>query len=140
MRNRIWKIFSLTVVAALALTAMSASAQPNLLRVTVPFQFVAGDTTLPSGEYAVAIDQNAGRIHFTGLDTASGAYLLRQSTHSIELDSTRNSLVFNKYGNTYFLSRIIGASFGQELEWAQSGAEKKLAMRTPVEVAFLPAR
>jgi hypothetical protein len=121
MRKQIFKaatMFAGIIALALA-SAMAASAQnQRSLVVDVPFDFAVKGETLPAGEYVVSRATSADK---TGLimqrrDGKANAIVL-----TIPIQSRKNQqqsrLVFNRYGEQYFLSQVwtSGDSQGREL-------------------------
>lgn len=104
------RIIHLAVAVALILLipalleAQMAIKQP-LFRVDVPFAFVAGGVHLPAGHYLVyhpgdpyliVIEKDDGRARST-------AYVHPSAT---DPKGSSTKLVFNKYGDQYFLSQV----------------------------------
>ena len=50
--------------AAVFALAASAGAQTSILRMEIPFQFIAGDQVMPAGQYVVRIDEGFRRVQF----------------------------------------------------------------------------
>ncbi len=99
----------IALVLALTIGASKAKAQiTDTLEVNIPFQFHAGNTKLPAGEYRIQMledsdlgnhgDQQRGRLYFRSLPSAGG-----RKTNSAP---AKNELIFNKYGNRYFLAKL----------------------------------
>jgi hypothetical protein len=93
------------------LLSAAAKAQTTQLKVTVPFEFIAGDTVLPAGYYDVqSIGPWGGKtlsIH-SGTSNA-GALFLSNSCQSAKA-SDRSTLVFYRYGQKYFLAKVWTAN------------------------------
>ena len=70
-----------------------AHAQTTQLRVTVPFDFIAGDTALPAGDYDVhSIDARGGKplsIHSVTLN--AGTLILSKSSQSAKTSDRNNT-------------------------------------------------
>lgn len=71
----------------------------------VPFGFHVGDTMFPAGKYAVdtAIGPNVVRVRAT--DTSQSVVLLSNGVGR-KTRKTQPKLVFNRYGDQYFLSQV----------------------------------
>jgi hypothetical protein len=134
------QVFALAVGLLVSMGAAGVCyAQQPLLGVSIPFAFQVGDKTLPAGEY---------RIEF--VPTADGYFLdIRQKdgdpwtrvSMTIALDSkdgqAEPQLVFNHYGNSYFLSQIWTGD-GQGRQLFKSKREKEAALgQVRTEVALL---
>jgi hypothetical protein len=93
---------------------------------TIPFEFVAGKTTLPAGEYKVG-DVSAGSavLLIRSVDGRSAVMIITHGTGSAS--RAEGKLVFNRYGNRYFLSQVFspGSSMGRELP--KSKLEREIA-------------
>ena len=106
------KIQILTTIAALALfvtlAAGSASAQSaNIMKVTVPFDFVISHKTLPAGDYVVRrrIEGALVVLAIQNEDKNESAYLIPHTVQARDLQP-ESKLVFNQYGDQYFLSQV----------------------------------
>ncbi len=114
---------SILLVPAL-LYAQMAIKQP-LFRVDIPFTFIAGGVHLPAGQYHVyhpgdpyliVIEKDDGRAR-------AMAYIHPSATDSREAGT---KLVFNKYGDQYFLSQVWTEPDQQVHHCFQCRAEQKL--------------
>src|ERR1700719_1269589 len=98
------------VVAALLLSVVATSvcyAQQTALAMTIPFAFQAGNQTMPAGEYRVeSVLTGTGQLQ--RLQQVNGSAVMIVSTMSVEARNGNQNpeLVFNRYGQTYFLSQI----------------------------------
>jgi hypothetical protein len=102
-----------------------AMAQDYRFRATIPFSFVVGSTRLPAGTYTFSSpDSIIVQIH-------SGRYNA-STVGSTASDAVRKNdlrLVFNTYGDQYFLSKIFCPGSGLNLELPVSKAEKTLRLQ-----------
>jgi hypothetical protein len=108
----------LAIALSLPLLSAAARAQTTQLKVTVPFDFIAGDTALPAGDYDVqSIGTWGGKvlsIHNVTLN--AGTLVLSNSSQSAKT-SDRNTLVFYCYGQKYFLAEVwtVNTPTGRQL-------------------------
>ena len=130
------KTRALVMAGMMALTAMAstrvAQAQ-ELVAVNIPFDFVAGNTQLPAGEYTVKVSAPTHTIILISRkDSATSAFLVTNAAVSAEPQS-ESKLVFNRYGDHYFLSQVwtAGSSRGRQLR--KSGREKEMAQAAKIE-------
>ena len=91
---------------ALLLSA-AAHAQTTQLKVTVPFDFTAGDTVLPAGDYNV---QSMGpwggpTLSVHNVNSNAGTIILSNSCRS-KKPTAEAKLVFRRYGQQYFLAEV----------------------------------
>ena len=111
-------LFTLAVCAAVG----NVSAQDHAVTANVPFHFRVGISMLPSGSYTITSDSpnvvviRNGEQHIAILSTV----------YAGGKDSKKNVLVFNKYGDQYFLHEILSSSSGVNLEFPASKLEKKV--------------
>jgi hypothetical protein len=116
------------ILATLSLAAVSLTAQSKPLKVSVPFNFVAGGKTLPAGEYRVQTDR-PNLVLIQSMDSKSNMNLLTHSAQNTQMSGV-GALKFNRYGDRYFLSEIwTGSDVGQELP--KSRAEKEQIAGAP---------
>jgi hypothetical protein len=119
--------------AALAFTHLNA--QSADLRANIPFDFHAGRTLMPAGEYE--IQGHGPFVVFRSKDRSRAIQLL---THAaVSSDSSRDGrLVFKRYGNSYFLSKIW-ESFSSNGREVPTVREKELAKQGDVPVQAVVA-
>jgi hypothetical protein len=110
-------------VALLAAASMYAQGSQNLT-VQIPFGFHVGNSMLPSGEYIVSTDVAPGVVRVRSADAKSSVMILSIAAQTSATPST-GKLVFNKYGDEYFLSQIwkAGNNTGNELRKSRREAE-----------------
>ncbi len=89
-------------IIAAAVLALPLCAQVTTVRADIPFQFAVGNTTLAPGQYAIALQNGSQVAHLEGsrglyfASNPAGPYIKWQDA----------KLVFHRYGDQYFLSRI----------------------------------
>jgi hypothetical protein len=110
-------------VALLAAASVYAQGSQKLT-VQVPFGFHVGNSMLPSGEYTVSTDVAQGVVRLRSADGKSSVMILSIATQTSATPET-GKLVFNKYGDEYFLSQIwkAGNNMGNELRKSRREAE-----------------
>ena len=133
MRNQILKGVAMLmfVVPALTSAAVSADAQSigNVVA-NVPFEFVVGDKTLPSGNYTIQALNASSGVVIRSKDTQNSTVRL---TNPIEpkRNNTQARLIFHRYGQRYFLSEVWsgGDNVGRRLLRSQQerSIERELA-------------
>jgi len=113
-------------VLSLMVTAQVARADEPML-VNIPFAFMAGNVTLPAGEYRVQkLDPNSGVLLIKCSDPSATAIVVTHAAQGNE-PQTESKLVFNRYDNHYFLSQVwtVGSIRGRQL--LKSPREKEVA-------------
>lgn len=104
---------------------LSLGAQSIRLQATIPFEFRVGQHLMPPGEYAVT--HSAGVLSFrTYSGKPKGAIILVNGTQKGSGGSTKNQLVFNRYGEEYFLSQVWQSGEATGLAVMPGKIEKEL--------------
>jgi hypothetical protein len=123
MKSQVIRIASLA--ALLVAGAWAQLAYP--LVVDVPFEFSAGKTALAAGEYQVKMQQ-PGVLRIASADGKQSAMILTGTKISSKAQS-ESKLMFNRYGDRYFLSQVWAAGTQTGLELPKTSTEMELAKR-----------
>lgn len=119
-------------VLSLIVAAQVAKADDPLL-VNIPFAFVAGNATLPAGEYRVQkLDGNSAVVLIRCSDARTSAMALSNATQAKEIQ-TQSKLIFKRYDNRYFLTQVWAAGSNRGRELLKSHAEKEAAQSARLE-------
>jgi hypothetical protein len=112
-----------TLALSLSISVPSTSAQ-TATKATVPFAFTVGQTEMPAGTYTISpVSQSA--IMIRDSNTAKAVLSLVRSEQANSSDGT-SKLVFQKYGNKYFLSQV-SRGFGRAvMQLPTSKLEKEM--------------
>ena len=113
----------LTTMALALLISVPLSAQ-TIARVTVPFDFTVGQTQMSAGTYEINPLAH-GAIVIRDTKAAKSALSVVRSEQSRDSDST-TKLVFNRYGDKYFLSHISRGFGGGVMHLPTSKLEKEV--------------
>ena len=116
---------ALTLVAWLMVPATQA--QSIMLKANIPFDFVVGEKRLPSGEYHVK-SLNPVLTQIQSKDGHSTAIVLTAGMQAAKI-SDAGKLVFNRYGDQYFMSKIWAPSSDSGRELPKSRLEREVAQR-----------
>jgi len=137
MRNR-----SFATLGILALLAASSAFGQDSLRVDVPFEFHVADAVMPAGLYYVGPSDRSTHnlLSLSCFDCESQAVTLTSPVGGGSDVATEGRLMFNKYGETYFLSEVWvpGSSYGRSL--FKSRTEREIARTTPQAHVTVPAQ
>jgi hypothetical protein len=128
-------LFTLLVTIVL-LAAGSLYAQTGEVKAVIPFDFTAGNMSLPAGEYSVTEMSDAGRILLIAGRDSKGFV----GSHAVEkIEASANTrLVFHRYGDRYFLYQIWVQGNNRGRELPETKLEKELASNArPTLVAVL---
>jgi hypothetical protein len=132
MKNtRLTSILGSSLIAcALSLGSLvatqSASAQSTAVaEVNIPFAFHTPTQTLPAGAYRV--DRSGNLLILTSTDSKAAGFVL---THSAIKTQAPNHgyVVFERYGDTYYLEQIWTAGENTGIECPKGRAEKESMM------------
>jgi hypothetical protein len=103
---------SLCLVAGLGAT-LTASAQiqsDSRIRANIPYSFVVNNTTLPAGTYLITVVYlNGSDLTVLKIGSANGKTAVFFNTEPVTVSGSapQTELVFDKIGDTYFLSRVF---------------------------------
>ncbi|HEV7681610.1 MAG TPA: hypothetical protein VGO68_05775 [Pyrinomonadaceae bacterium] len=119
-----------TIIALLIIAGVSsanAQTQPRVqLNLTIPFAFTIGDRVMPAGDYAVRCTNPSSDAKVLQLTNGRESVLLRTNTVSGKSEDNAK-LVFNRYGDQYFLAQVWLASDADGMQALKSRTEKRLA-------------
>jgi hypothetical protein len=87
------------------LAAASASAQTNLVKINIPFDFNLGNISLPAGEYQVDKPNDARNQLLFSRKGSPGVFVNSDAAET-SAASSRTKLVFHRYGTSYFLYQV----------------------------------
>ena len=118
-------LIALTLFAGLMVPATQA--QSIMLKADIPFDFVVGDKQLRSGEYNVK-QPHPGVMLIQSKDALSSAMVLTTAAQAGKISDV-GKLVFNRYGDQYFLSKIWAASSDSGRQLPKSRLEREVAQR-----------
>jgi len=120
------------LVLAIMAAAQVARAQEPVVA-NIPFDFTAGNQTLPAGEYLVGkLSMNTPVLVIQRTDRSAQILAPSIPARSSEPQSD-SKLVFNKYGNRYFLSQVWSAGYSSGRQLMKSSAEKELTLSARLE-------
>jgi hypothetical protein len=138
------QLFSLFIALVFVLTIYPTTAKAQIdgeLEVNIPFKFHAGNVQLPAGIYRIHTlsDSDLTVMEITSADGSTSAVfeLHQEDPNSIP---AKGELIFNKYGDRYFLAKVFdgGNPIGSAL--VESRYEKRLGQATAEPQAHVPAR
>ncbi len=127
-------MLALAATAILAVAALPLAAQTVVLKANVPFPYSIGTAAVPAGEYEITKDM-AKQVVI--LREASGALaagsLVTRSGRGASDIARDTRLVFNQYGDRYFLAEVVDGSTGTAVVLPQTNAERELAQTASVQ-------
>jgi hypothetical protein len=118
----------LTFLGVISFIATSAQGQSlsTVVRVDIPFDFIVADKTFEAGEYSFnPVQDNTTVFRISEVDGRFNSVCL---THSVQrpVPNAKNTLVFHRYGNQYFLKQIWAAGTTSGRQMFKSRKESEL--------------
>jgi hypothetical protein len=125
------RLLSLLVLSVFALTIFASKAHAQIvgdLNVNVPFQFHAGNTKLPAGKYRIHVldDSDLTVMEITSADGSTSA-LFQVQESDVNSAPAKSELIFNRYGNRYFLSKLFDEGNPSGSKVVESRYEKRIS-------------
>ncbi len=131
MKKKINSTFAMLSLSLLVAVVSVQAQSRGKLEVNIPFEFQIGSQTLPAGEYSVKrLTQNSVLVR--SRDGKLSAITQTPRAITEDKNGKQEKLVFNQYGNQYFLSQVwmVRGSDGRELY--KSDAEQQAAREQTV--------
>jgi len=115
---------SLLTIAGLASSGI-ALAQDRVVEAKVPFNFSVGNKLLPAGTYRVT--QSSSNLVLVQDGERNNAAM--STTYSSSGSTGPGKLVFDKYGDRYFLHAVLSERAGINVDFPTSRSEKQALLR-----------
>lgn len=131
----------LTLLFAMSFWPARAQAQIiGNLEADVPFQFHVGNTTLPAGRYMIH-ELEGSDLTVMQISSADGKLSALFDVESAQAKTTpeKSELIFNKYGDSYFLSELFDEGNVDGSKLMTSREEKRASKESGAEVAHVAA-
>jgi hypothetical protein len=136
-------LLSLFMALVFTLTIYPTKAHAQIiggLEVTIPFQFHAGDAKLPPGDYFIHTLDNTD-LTLMEISSADGSTSALFEVHDAEANfaPAKSELIFNKYGNRYFLAKLFDEGNPNGSSVDKSRYERKVGQAAMEAQAHVPA-
>jgi hypothetical protein len=143
-RSSVQRLLPLLVLSVFALTIFAGKAHAQIvgdLDADIPFQFHVGNTQLPAGKYRIHIveDSDLNSMEIISADGSTSALFEVQESDANSAPA-KSELIFNKYGNQYFLSKLFDEGNPSGSQLIESRYEKKVSKTAAVAQEHLPMR
>ena len=138
MKKQIFMLAASVVVLVTMAAATKTQAQTNQFTADIPFDFNVGREQFPAGEYTVRCLNPSSDVKVLQLRKTDGETSVMLHTNSIVGRINRKSrLVFNRYGNQYFLSQawLVSESLGMQ---AVKSRQEKATAKEMARLAYKP--
>jgi len=139
-----YHFLSLFIALVFALTIYPTKASAQIIgdvEAKIPFQFHAGNTKFPAGEYRIHVLDNTDLsiMEISSLDgSVSALFEVRDAESNSE--PAKTELIFNKYGNRYFLAKLFDEGNPGGSQVVESRYEKKISQANAEAQEHVPAR
>ena len=122
------RVLAIAAVSFLLVAAAAPlAAQTSRMTTNIPFEFTVAGKTMPAGEYEVWKAPNSAMIVLRGIDHRTSALSLAMGGPITSSNPAADSrLIFNRYGNQYFLHAVVNAYEADEFTLPQLRAEREL--------------
>ncbi|PYX26354.1 MAG: hypothetical protein DMG82_02070 [Acidobacteria bacterium] len=125
-----YQLLALFIALVVVLTMHPTKAQAQVvgnLEVDIPFQFHAGNVKLPPGKYTIHMLENTDLtvMEITSLDGSTSA-LFEVGRAQASSAPAKSELIFNKYGNRYFLAKVFDEGNPSGSQVLESRYEKRI--------------
>ena len=136
------QLLSLVIALVFALSIHPAKAHAQItgeLEVNIPFQFYAGDAKLPAGKYVVRMldNTNLRLMEISSADDSVSALFAVKDTQGPA--PRKSELLFNKYGNRYFLAKVFDEGNPDGSAVPESQYEKRVGQAAAEAQEHVPA-
>ena len=143
-KRRGHQLVSLLLAFVFALAIYPAKAHAQLIgdfEVNIPFRFHAGNAKLPAGEYRIHVldDSDLTVMEISSVDGSTSALFQVQAAEA-NSEPAKSELIFNKYGNRYFLAKLFDEGSRSGNEVVKSRYEKRISQEEVESQAHVPAQ
>ena len=129
---------SVVVLVTMAAVTTTQAQTTNQFTADIPFDFHVGGEKFPAGEYTIRCLNPSSDVKVLQLRKTNGESSVMLHTNSIIGRINRNSrLVFNRYGNQYFLSQawLVSESLGMQ---AVKSRQEKATAKEMARLSYKP--
>jgi len=125
MKKRTFVMTSLLLLSLMVAAQVVQAQEPVV--VNIPFEFVAGKATLPAGEYRVEKLENGSAVVLIHRAQPGASVLVMTMASQANAPHLDSKLIFNRYGNRYFLSQYWSAGSSRGRLLPKSAREKEIS-------------
>jgi len=142
-QTSVQQFLSILVLAIFAPTVLVSDAHAQIvgdLDVDIPFQFHAGNAKLPAGKYRIH-RLNESDLTVMEISSADGSTSALFEVQDAEANGTpaKSELIFNKYGNRYFLAKLFDEGNRSGSQVVESRYEKRISQAASEPQAHVTA-
>lgn len=139
-KQHLVSLFMTLVFAAMIYPSPAHAQLVGSMEADIPFQFHAGDTKLPAGKYVIRMLDDSD-LTIMEISRADGSVAALFQVHSAEANATprKSELIFNKYGNRYFLDKLFDEGEPSGSQVVESNYEKRIGHAAAEAQEHVPA-
>jgi hypothetical protein len=137
------QLLSLFIALVFAVTLYPSKAQAQIvgdMEANIPFQFHAGNVKLPAGRYFIHVLDNTD-LTVMEISSADGTTTALFDVQSAQANSApaKSELIFDKYGNRYFLAKLFDEGNPSGSQVLESRYEKRISQAAAEGQEHVPA-
>ena len=120
-------ILALSILAVGAVATASAQLPVTRMSAQIPFDFMVGEQTLPAGTYDLKrLGSDPFLLCIQDIEDARNVMIFNTNLFDEGNAIPQSALVFHRYGDIYFLARIVSQYEGMIRELATSDRERSM--------------
>ena len=136
---RALKLFVIMVAVA-AVSVPAAAGAADKVRAYIPFEFTVGDDTLPAGNYQFEKQDIPQATVVGSLDHQARVMVIARAAYAPAGARVESRVIFNKYGNRYFLAEVWNAANGMGTRVTKSRHEREASLNASAQTVLVAAR
>jgi hypothetical protein len=138
-----YQLLSLFIALVFALAMYPTKTQAQIIgniEANIPFQFYVGNAKFPPGNYTIHVLDNSD-LTLMEISSADGKMSALFDVRDAEANSApaKGELIFNKYGNRYFLAKLFDETNPNGSAVIESRYEKRMEKTTVEAQEHVPA-
>lgn len=120
-----------TFLALMIAVPARAQMPGTAMRATIPFHFIVRGKTLPAGNYEIRrINDSPDGLVIRNVNDKHDNVMFETESVEAKKAPKRSEIVFNRYGDSYFLFEVFSAGEQTGRELLTSRAERRLKRET----------
>ena len=133
-------MFIALVFAAMIYPQRTQAQLIGTMEADIPFQFHAGNAKFPAGKYVIRVLDSTD-LTVMEISSADGTHSALFEVHDAQAKNVpaKSELIFNRYGNRYFLARLFDEGNPDGADVVESNYEKRVGRATAEAQERVPA-
>jgi hypothetical protein len=128
MKKQLFGALAIGCLLALIIAVPARAQMPGTtIRASIPFDFIVRGRTFPAGKYEVMrLTDSPDVLELRNVNENRDHAAFETEPFQENRIANRSELIFNRYGNSYFLSEVVAAGEQTGRELRPSHAERQL--------------